>query len=195
MDIKELHSIMPINNIPPVMEHGILSHNLCRKKNIRNHSVAMPEIQKRRARKVIPGGRPLHDYANLYFDAHNPMLSRVRSHNNEICILRISPDILNLADVVIADQNAASDYVKFLSSPTGLELLDYDLICAENWKHPDDQIAEWRHGSIKCAEVLVPNIVLPENILGAYVCSRTSYKQLKAVGFSGTISINGGLFF
>jgi len=79
MNIKELHNIMPIANIPFVMEHGILSHNLRERLKIPNHSVALEEVQELRARKVVPGGRPLHDYANLYFDAHNPMLSRIRS--------------------------------------------------------------------------------------------------------------------
>lgn len=151
MDIKELHSIMPIANIPSVMKYGILSHNLRRKKKIPNHSIAIQPVQDKRKNKIVPGGKPLHDYANLYFDAHNPMLSRRRSMNQEICVLKISIEVLSLPGVIFADQNAASNYVKFLPSPEGLKTLDFDLIYATNWKHPDDQIAEWQHSSIKCA--------------------------------------------
>ena len=196
MNIKELHSIMPIANIPSVMKHGILSHNLRKRKRIPNHSIAMSDVQDRRKKKIVKGGRYLHDYANLHFDAHNPMLSRRRDMNNEICVLRISPEVLNLPEVVITDQNAASKYVKFLPSPEGLEILDFDLIYAENWKHPNNQITEWQHSSTKCAEVLVPDCVEPQYIIGAYVCNRRAEKALKDVGFSGKITIkDSGLFF
>src|SRR5438046_4685693 len=49
----------------------------------RSHSVAMPEIQERRENKRVPGGRMLHEYANMYFDAHNPMLSKCRHRRSE----------------------------------------------------------------------------------------------------------------
>jgi O-acetyl-ADP-ribose deacetylase (regulator of RNase III) len=38
-----------------------------------------------------------------------------------------------------------------------------DDIYARDWKHPDDQIREWRHKSRKCAEVLIPHSV-PSNM-------------------------------
>ena len=195
MAIIELHNIMPIANIPSVMEHGILSHNLRRKKNISNHSVALQGVQELRAKKVVLGASPLHDYANLYFHAHNPMLSKVRAYNDEICILRISPDILSLPGVILSDQNAVSRYVKFLPSPEGLKALNFDLIYATNWKHPDDQIAEWQHSSTKCAEVLVPDCVEPRYVIGAYVYDAQAEKTLKDVGFCGKIRTNSELFF
>lgn len=49
----------------------------------------MEVVQDRRREKRIPGGHLLHDYANLYFDAHNPMLSKCRAHNDTICVLRM----------------------------------------------------------------------------------------------------------
>lgn len=195
MDIKKLHNIKRIIDIPSVMEHGILSHNLRRKKRISNQPIALQDVQERRARKRVPGGRPLHDYANLYFDAHNPMLSRKRDINEEICVLRISPEVLNLPGVVITDRNAACDFVGFYTYPEGLEKLDFEKIYATWWIHSDNPLLEDLHKKIKCAEVLVPDVVLPEHILGAYVCNQTSKKRLKAVGFSGKISINDGLFF
>jgi hypothetical protein len=52
-DITELHYISPIENIPSILKHGILSHN--RAKKINHYSVAMLEIQERRKDKQIPG--------------------------------------------------------------------------------------------------------------------------------------------
>jgi hypothetical protein len=67
-----LHYITPIANVPSILQRGILCHNQV--KSLAHQSVAMPQIQQRRTKKSVPGGRHLHDYANLYFDARNPML-------------------------------------------------------------------------------------------------------------------------
>lgn len=195
MAIKELHNIMPIANIPSVMEHGILSHNLRRRLRIRSCSVAMNVIQDRRKKKTVMGGRSLHDYANLYFDVHNPMLSKVREYNDEICVLRISPEVLDLPEVVISDRNAAADFVSFYPYPDGLEKLDFDLIYARFWLHRDNPMREFRHKTIKCAEVLVPNRVEPQYILGAYVYNTRAKKSLKDEDFSGNINVKSELFF
>ena len=115
--------------------------------------------------------------------------------NQEICVLKISIEVLSLPGVILADQNAASNYVKFLPSPEGLKALNFDLIYATNWKHPDDQIAEWRHSSVKGAEVLVPDCIEHRYILGAYVCNKRAEKALRDVCFSGSIEVKSGLFF
>ena len=121
-DITELHFIAPINNVPSITQFGILSHKLSGQ--IDHYSVAMPEIQERRKNKQIPGARTLHDYANLYFDAHNPMLSKLRARNDDICILRIDAKVLDLPGVIIADRNAASDWVRFSPLIEGLKAID-----------------------------------------------------------------------
>ncbi len=195
MDIKELHNIMPIKNIPTVMEHGILSHNLRKKLKISNHSIAMTDVQNRRKKKIVKDGRPLHDYANLYFDAHNPMLSRVRDDNKIICVLRISQEVLNLPEVVITDQNAATDLVAFYPYPEGLKKLDFSLIYDAFWLHHDNPMLQERHKQIKCAEVLVPDCVKPQYLIGAYVYNKTAEKALRDTGFSGSIEVKTELFF
>jgi hypothetical protein len=81
-EIIELYFIAPIANVPSIMQHGILSHKLAQQ--IAHDSVAMQEIQERRRNKQIPGARRLHEYANLYFDAHNPMLSKRREQNDSV---------------------------------------------------------------------------------------------------------------
>ena len=66
-DVKELHYITPIENLPSILKYGILSHR--RVEKLDHKSVAMADVQARRAAVRIPGGRPLHEYANLYFNA------------------------------------------------------------------------------------------------------------------------------
>ncbi|HUG25291.1 DarT ssDNA thymidine ADP-ribosyltransferase family protein [Piscinibacter sp.] len=91
----------------------------------------------------------------------------------DVCVLRISIAILNSQGAVITDQNAASKYVRFLGFGQW-RILDFDDIYARDWKHPDDQIREWRHKSRKCAEVLVPHRVPPGMLLGAYAVDDAS---------------------
>lgn len=65
-ELTELHYITPIANVPSILRQGILSHN--RAKRVQHQSVAMNEIQDRRAKVTVPGGKKLHEYVNLYSD-------------------------------------------------------------------------------------------------------------------------------
>ena len=79
-----------------------------------HHSVALQEVQDKRDKIQIPGGLLLHEYANVYFHARNPMMSRRRNEAHALCVLRVSTEILKIPGAVITDQNAVSKYVKFL---------------------------------------------------------------------------------
>jgi len=63
-ELSELHYITAIDNVPSILQHGLLSHR--RAARLTNRSVAMEEIQARRATVRVPGGERLHDYVNLY---------------------------------------------------------------------------------------------------------------------------------
>lgn len=192
-DLEELHFITPITNVRSILTRGILSHELAR--NTDHTSVALQQVQDKRARVTIPGGRRLHEYANLYICARNPMLYLRSSQHLALCVLRISTGILDFPGVIIADQNASSNYVRFGASPTALTLIDRDKVFAEYWTHPGDQIEEWRHKSAKCAEVLVPDRVLPQYIVGAYVSCKTSEQTLIEAAPSLPVTVNAHLFF
>lgn len=140
-------------------------------------------------------GRPLHEYANLYICARNPMIYKRQNQHESLCVLRVSTDVLDLAGVIISDQNAASDYTRFAPGPRGLRIVDRDLVFAESWAHPHDQIAHWRHKSIKCAEVLVPDVVDPKYIDGAYVPGAKGKKALQAAAPALLITTNRHMFF
>jgi len=174
------------------MKYGILSHR--RAQAIGHEDISMTVVQERRASKKVPNGYALHEYANLYFDAHNPMLSSMRDKNSTICVLEIDSAILELPDVVINDRNEVSDYARFFPSPNGLTNLNFDLIYNKYWNH-DDPIEAMRYKSIKCAEVLVPDSLPANYITGAIVYSERAKSQLANSGFTGPIDINPSLFF
>jgi hypothetical protein len=192
-ELEELHYITPIANLPSILENGILSHFRAQK---REHiSVAMQVIQDRRSSVVVPGGRPLHEYANLYICARNPMLFLRRGQHEELCVLQVSPDVLDLPGVVVVSGNASSGYVRFGPGPRGLAVVDRDLTFAEYWTDPDE-IERWRKKCAKCAEVLVPDSVDPEHITGLYVSGEAGTQRVVALDIPEIpITIDGHLFF
>ena len=192
-DLAELHYITPIVNIPSILRWGILSHR--RATRLKHRSVAMQEVQERRAKVRVPQGRPLHQYANLYFHARNPMMYLRQSDHPNLCVLRVNTDVLDLPGVVIADRNAASQYARFGPAASTLESIDYELVFAEYWTHPENQVREWIHRSTKCAEVLVPHRIAPSYVRGAYVSCAGSQTQLNQAAPSLGTTVDAHLFF
>lgn len=189
--VTELHCIMPMANIASVMRHGLLSYELAA--GLTHASVAMQPVQDKRDQKQVPGGLKLHQYANLYFHARNPMLFKRLNEVAYLCVLRISPEVLNLSGTVISDQNAASDWVRFLH-PSQSQFLDFDAIYAEDWRDPD-RITYFRKKSRKCAETLVPHQVDVKYLLGAYVVDPPAEARLLSIGFTLPVTIDRVLFF
>ncbi len=195
-ELDELHYIIPIKNMGSIYTLGILSHKKAEK--ISHQSVAMDEIQERRKKVVIPSGRPLHQYVNLYFHARNPMMFKRKDFYKELCLVKVSKDVLNLPQVVISDGNASSDYVRFYTVTEGLRVIDKERVFARYWNH-DDPIEKFRHVFEKCAEVLVPDKVPKEFILGAYVSCEDSkvklYDIMEKIKPDFPITVNPDLFF
>lgn len=191
--VTELQCIMPIINVPSVLRHGILSFEAASK--IEHRSVALEEAQEKRDGKSVPGGLPLHQYANLYFHARNPMMSKRRAEAASLCVLRVSVEVLKIEGVVLADRNAAGGdrWVRFLH-PRQWRLLDFDRIYAMDWRDAD-KFEYFDKKRKKCAETLVPHKVPPELLLGAYVVNDAARTQLASLGFALPIDINPDLFF
>jgi hypothetical protein len=192
-DVTELHYITAIANLRSILRHGVLSHNLAAQ--LAHDSVAMPEIQERRRNKQIPGAGFLHEYANLYFDAHNPMLSRCRARNNEICVLQIDPGVLDIPGVIVANRNAASNWTSFWPVTDGLIVISRDRVFARYWLQPDDPYDEMSHKSEKCAEVLVLERVGVQFIVGAYVANQVALQEFQRLNSQLPVSIRGDMFF
>jgi hypothetical protein len=192
-ELRELHYITRIENLSSIIKNGIV----CNRKSQRLGavSIALAEVQEKRSGKRVPEGLMLHEYVNLYVNARNPMLSCRRGMYGKICVLRVDCGVLDLAGVVITDRNAASKYARFAAAPGGLSIIDSERTFAEWWTHEDDQIAEWRHKSAMCAEVLVPERVAPAHINGAYVAGQEAEQMITGLRLAIDTTINGRLFF
>ncbi len=191
-ELTEFHSIMPIANIPSVLAHGILSHELA--KQLRHASVAMQPVQEIRDNVQIPGGLKLHQSANLYFHARNPMMYKRRTEVSNLCVLRINTDVARLPGVVVTDGNASSTKYTRFYSPDQINRLPLGDIFAEDWSDPVLPVY-YRQKSRKCAEILVPERVPPSFIIGAYVVSDETAASLAETGFSAQIQVDTHLFF
>jgi len=193
-DIVELHFITPIASLSSILEHGILSNR--RAARFPHKDLAMKEIQARRKDKPIRGtDKHLHDHANLYFDAHNPMLSRVRGQNDVICILRISTAVLDLDGVIVSDRNASSDWARFFPVKEGLAAINKEVVYSRYWPHPENPFKEMEHKSIKCAEVLVPDKVEPSHILGVYVANNKALEAFRKLEVDLSVQVKSDIFF
>lgn len=190
--LTELHNIASIANLPSILLHGILSHQ--RADKIQHYSVAKQEVQELRAIKTVPGGRPLHHYANLYICARNPMLFVRKDLHESLCVIRVHTDVLDLPGVVVSDQNAASPHARFGAAPGALAMVDREQVFAQYWTH-EDPIEYWRHKSVKCAEVLVPDRVAPDFILGAYASCDAGRLAIQRAAPGLSVQIDSALFF
>jgi len=190
--VTELHYITPIANLGSIVTHGVLSHN--RAARLPHASVASEEVQDRRAHRRVPRGLPLHDYANLYFDARNAMMYIRKDGAVPLAVVRLHPDILDLPGSVITDGNAASNNTLFLPSPSGLGRLDEERVYAQSWDDPDPWIKADRKRA-RCAELLVPNGVEPQLILGCYVDRWNRRAECLAQAPGLLVEVNAYVFF
>lgn len=188
----ELFYITHLDNIPSIMRNGILSHNEA--KRINHYSVALQDVQDKRAVKKIPKGRALHDYVNLYFNPRNPMMYLIRSKVDSLCVLSVNSSVLQEQGAVISDQNAARTLAAFYDPKFDLYKLDFDKIYLRNWNVPDEH-EKYSLKGILCAEALIPDKVSLDYINSAYVVDDCVSCKLNNMGFNRPITIKPDMFF
>jgi len=116
------------------------------------------------------------------------------SRRRDLAVIRISPAVLDAPGVVISDGNAASNGTAFHSSPAGLAHLDEELVYAEYWTD-SDQWTQLEKKRQRCAEVLVPDRIAPELLLGCYVFERGGLRQCANAAPSLEVLVRPDVFF
>lgn len=187
-----LYNIQVIDNIPSIMQRGLLSNE--KSSRVDHISIAMEEVQQRRDSIHIPNGLGLHQYANVYFDPRNPMLSARRGENENLCVLKFDRVILDFEGAVVSDRNASSNYASFFQPEIGLQKIDFKLVYAQYWTD-EDHYEYLKKKSIKCAEVLVPYGIPFDYVIAAAVVSESAKMKLIEVGFDREITVMPDLFF
>ena len=198
-DIQDLQFIAHMDNIISYCKYGIFSHNDAEEFFPSHRKIANEEVQELRKKKVV-AGKPLHDYANLYFNARNPMLCFLLTNGyNQLCVLSISKDVLTLDDAMCSFCNAADADARFFPLPNGIRELKSNDIYRKYWNIPDDpELSEYYKSRI-CAEVLIPHIVERRFIEKIYVPSDEKRAivnaQLEEADIEIPVSIDKYLFF
>jgi len=177
--MKNLYYITHIDNVPSILERGILSHERIKAENIKFTPIYDEQIVENRHRRQTPDGNTLWDFANLFFQPRNAMLYRVLHEKSadDIAVLAVLQDILNRPDIFISTGNAAHSLSDILPASEGRKVIsqikkDTD---KEYWKEEDGSKRKMM------AECLVPNVIQPEFIQGIYVASYDTADKMKAI--------------
>jgi hypothetical protein len=190
---NELYYIVHLDNIPSIIQHGILCHEDAEKYD--HVTVALEQVQERRENKSVPQGLPLHKYVNLYFNPRNPMMFKRQNQFNDLCVLGVDASVITTPGVVISDMNASKDLCKFMTWEDAIVSLDFEEIYAKYWNHPEDEVLSKLHKGIMCAEVLVPASVSYTHVIKAFTANRSVETKLKTLGFDKQILIKPDMFF
>ena len=167
MNIKSLYYITHIDNLPSILEKGILSHERIEEEHVQSVRIYNTDIVNSRREKNTPSQKSLWSYANLYFQARNPMMYRVvhEKGTKDLAVVSIAKEILQTPSVFITDGYAANAPTQFYFSSDGLKMLrqQWKIVQNEWWNNLD--------GSKRkiMAECLVPNSVAPKFINSVYV--------------------------
>ncbi|GAB4532300.1 MAG: DarT ssDNA thymidine ADP-ribosyltransferase family protein [Anaerolineae bacterium] len=140
--IENLYYIAPVENLPSILERGVLSHAEVEKQKIRFVPIYDAQIVASRQQRTTPDGSSLWEFANFYFQARNPMLYRVvhERKSKNIVVLALKPQVLDLARF-ISIGNAASPYSEILPKEEGLRrLLSREVweMVKSDWWRPED---------------------------------------------------------
>ncbi len=201
-NFSEFHYIAHCDNLTSIMELGILSHN--RADSLKKADISMDSVQRLRAQKVIPKELTdrhltVHDCANLYFNAKNPMLYKRKDEQQKLCVLRVRHEVMDLPGAFIADRNAAVGNAQFHKTQEAVNKLALGILCGAFWTDRNvSQEENKARGQFRCAELLVPDQIHPSYIGGMYVSSEKTKSAVEHL-FNGQcpvpITVHPQFFF
>lgn len=193
--IKSLFYITHIDNVTSILSEGILSHSMVESKRVKYTPIYDISIVSNRKEKRTPNEKSLWEYANVYFQARNPMMYRVvhEKSKKDLVVIGVKPSILNIPNSFLTDGNAASSPTQFYPPSIGMKILEkeWKIVQSEWWKEDD--------GSKRkiMAECLVPGSIPPENIHTVFVPDHETKERLERVIGASRIPIvpEPNLFF
>jgi len=177
VEIRSLFYITHIDNVASIVRRGILAHAEVERQQVPFTPIYDDSIVSRRKETSTPDGRSLWDYANLYFQARNPMMYRVIHEKKKdfLAVVAVRSAIMGTAGVLITDGNAANAPTQFFNSVEGLKVV------SANWKTIQDDWWRQDDGSKRriMAECLVLGQVAPEYVEAVYVANSDVKKKLE----------------
>ncbi len=186
-EVKGLYYITHVDNLPSILQRGILAHRVVEESGIPYTPIYDKSIVSNRQKRTTPDGRSLWDFANLYFQVRNPMLYRIlhEKRDSDIAVIGVRPLVLKEPQGFVALGNAASGATEILPTSDGLSRITeiWDEISSDWWNAVD--------GSKRkiMAEYLAPNCIAPEHIHSLFVSSHAVADKLKAQALPRTVPV------
>jgi hypothetical protein len=175
---RALFYITHRDNVPSILEKGILSHFEVQRESLPYTPVYNPQIVSRRQSIITPAKKSLWSYANLYLVPRNAMLYTVVSALSvpDVAVLSVQRAPTYYAEgAYITDGNAASDATEFRP------IKEWRIVLKK--LHAVDGLQYWSDtdGSkrMMMAEILVPDRIPPALINGIYVGSDSAKNALE----------------
>ncbi len=188
--VKSLYYITHIDNLPSILQYGILSHRQVDARKIPFTPVYNPEIVANREGRSTPDRKSLWEYANVYYQPRNPMLYKVLSETdkNDVVIVGVNPQVVDTKGAFISLGNAASSLSPLLDIQAGLQSIHaeyWQIINSDWWKIEDGTKRKIM------AECLVPNGIPPTEIHSVYVTGAAVAERIRPVlsGFPHPVSV------
>lgn len=181
LKLRGLYYITHINNLPSILEKGILCHRTVEEEKI-NFTPIYDEaiVDSRRDKKVADKGN-LWDFVNLYFQPRNAMLYRVlffsEVNPEKIIIIGLKNSILDRNDIFVTNGNAISPSTEFFSSKDAQKHIKSirEKTDKEWWTSEDGSKRELM------AECLIPGSVNPKYISEIYVSNPTALSKAREI--------------
>ena len=161
-----MYQFTHLQNLPTILQHGLLSYNEKAARGIGHISIAEESIQARRARMTVPcgPGGVIHDYVPFYFCSRSSMLLAVVNAKNVdqefLIYLAVPIDILERPECVFTSASANTEVPPiFYSDVSRLVELDWRSIDAPQWSMPSDKEKQARmaegmvHRSLAVTEI------------------------------------------
>ena len=185
LKLRGIYYITHIDNLPSILDKGILCHKCIEEEKIRFTPIYDSEIVERRKNITTPDNRSLWDFVNLYFQPRNAMLYRVVFFSgkdiDDIAVIGLRSSVLAGSHIFITTGNAASLYSNILSGSEAKKNISSirKQTDKEWWAHEDGSKRELM------AECLVPDRVSSQYIQEIYVATRNALvKVAKSLGRS-----------
>lgn len=147
-----------IENIPNIIENGLLCTNLKEDKKINHFNIASKEIQNTRHDMKIPNcsrHSTIHDYVPFYFCPRTPMLLSLLNSKNidqsRMIYICVSMKKLENKNNIFTDESAnRSTSPNFYNNPKDLSKLNWGIIESKKWGIPSE---DYKHK--RMAEALI----------------------------------------
>ena len=160
-----------IENLPDILEHGLLSVNEIERLGLSHNVIAYTGIQDRRADMDVTCGLKgkVHDYVPLYFCIRSPMLLAVVTNKiaDEQCIiyLEFPISIMDKHPFVFTDASANTTMPpNFFDNPENLDKIDWDAVETWKWGQKHDKVGQIPVKQAKMAELLIHKHLGPSDI-------------------------------